>query len=78
MIYEIKIIILNPQEIKRDNEGTRSCKIALYRTFLECGARTWEKVIIALEHSGHCKIAEKAKIQLVKHYNKVINICSFR
>ena len=54
------------QEIKRDNEakGTRSCKIALYRTFLQCGVRTWEQVITALENCGYEEIAEKVKVQL--------------
>ena len=54
------------QEIKRDNEakGTRSCKIALYRTFLQCGVRTWGQVITALENCGYEEIAEKVKVQL--------------
>jgi len=60
------------QEIERNNEGTRSRKIALYRTFLKYGARTWEKVIEALENSDHNEIADQVKIQLLKIYNKVI------
>ena len=59
--------------IKRDNEakGTRSCKIALYRTFLQCGVRTWEQVIKALENCGHEETAEEVKAQLLKAYGMV-------
>lgn len=61
------------QQIKRDNEakGTRSCKIALYRAYLQCGVKTWEKVITALENCGHEEIAEKVKTQLLKAYGAV-------
>ena len=64
------------QEIKRDNtdKGTVSCKIALYRTFLKCGVRTWEQVMRALEKSDHGNIAEEAKVQLVENYINVIII----
>ena len=59
--------------IKRDNEakGTSSCKIALYRTFLKCGVKTWEQVIKALEKCGHDDMAEQVKVQLLKAYSKV-------
>ena len=59
--------------IKRDNEakGTSSCKIALYRTFLKCGVKTWEQVIKALEKCRQSDIAEQVKVQLLKAYSKV-------
>ena len=61
------------QQIKRDYEakGTRSCKIALYRTFLQCGVRTWEQVITALKNCGHEETAEEVKVQLLKAYDAV-------
>ena len=61
--------------IKKDNEvkGTISCKIALYRTFLQCGVRTWEQVIQALEKSGQGEIIGQVKLQLLESYGKVIN-----
>ena len=63
------------QEIKRDNEvkGTGSCKIVLYRTFLQCGVRTWEQVIKALEKSWQGDFIEQVKLQLLKSYIEVIN-----
>lgn len=51
--------------IRRDNKGTTSCKIALYRTFLQCGVKTWGQVIKALQRSGHGNIADQVKTQLV-------------
>ena len=66
------------QEIKRDNEGkgTRSSKITLYRTFLQCGVNTWEQVIRALESCDHGDIAEQVKMKLLENYGKVMNsIC---
>ena len=62
------------QEIKRDNEGkgTRSCKITLYRTFLQCGVRTWEQVIRALESCDHGDVAEQVKMKLLENYGKVM------
>ena len=62
------------QEIKRDNaeKGTGSCKIVLYRTFLQCGVRTWGQVIKALEKSDNDNIADETKVQLVENYIKVI------
>ena len=59
--------------IKRDNEakGTTSCKIALYRIFLQCGVKTWEQVIKALEKCGHGDMAEQVKVQLLKAYSEV-------
>ena len=59
------------QEIKRDNEvkGTRYCKITLYRTFLQCGVKTWEHVIEALDNSGHADIAEQVKRRLLKDFS---------
>ena len=64
------------QEIKRANEakGTRSCKIALYRTFLKCGVKTWEQVIKALEECGHEETAEQVKVQLLKAYGTVTDV----
>ena len=62
--------------IKRDNEvkGTVSCKIALYRTFLQCGVRTWEQVIQALKKSGQGEIIKQLKLQLLESYGKVRNL----
>ena len=60
--------------IKRDNElkGTKSCKLALYRTFLQYGhAKSWEQVIKALEKCDHGDIAEQVKVKLLKAYGKV-------
>ena len=61
------------QVIKRDNEikGTVSCKIALYRIFLQCGVRTWGQVIRALEKSGQGGIIEQLQLQLLESYGKV-------
>ena len=73
---QLVFIFLHLQEIKRDNEGVRSCKITLYRTFLKCGIKTWEKVINALENSGHDDVAKHVKMQLLKNYSKVMNIMS--
>ena len=66
------------QEIKRDNEakGSRSCKITLYRTFLQCGVRTWEQVIRALERCDHGDIAEQVIMKLIENYGKVMNVYS--
>ena len=63
------------QKIKRDNEenGTASCKIALYRAFLKYGIKTWEQVIKALKHSGYDEIAEHVELELLKHYSQVMN-----
>ena len=64
------------QEIKKGDEGTASRKIALYRTFLECGGRTWEQVINALEICGHGDIAKQVKKHLLEYFSKVINLCT--
>ena len=58
------------QEIKRDNEmkGTRSCKTVLFRKFLQCGVKTWQKVIEALEGSGYDDIADEVKTRLLKDF----------
>jgi len=61
------------QTIKKDNERTVSCKIALYREFLKCGMKTWEQVIKALEMSGHGNIAEEVTMKLFKIYNEVMD-----
>ena len=42
--------------------------MALYETFLECGVKTWETVVKALEESENDSIAEQVKKQLVKDY----------
>ena len=59
--------------IKRDNEakGTTSCKIALFRTFLQCGIKTWEQVIKALKRCNHGDLAKQVKLQLLKAYSQV-------
>ena len=57
----------------KHNKGTSSSKIALYRTFLRCGIRTWEQVIKALRRSNHGDIAEHVELQLLINYSKVIN-----
>ena len=64
------------QEIRKDNEGTVSRKVALYRTFLQGGVRTWEQVIKALEICGHGEIAKQVKMQLLEYFNKVIYVYS--
>ena len=58
------------QEIKVNNEGkgVKSCKMALYRTFLKCGVKTWETVINALEESDNESIAEEVKTKLLKEF----------
>ena len=60
------------QEIKEDKKEIRSCKMALYRTFRQCGKTTWEQVIKALDKSGHDNIAEDVKMQLLKDYSEVM------
>ena len=67
------------QEIKRDNaiNGTTSCKIALYTTFIQVGVRTWEHVLIALNKSGHKEIAKEVEKQLLELYRKVINVYAY-
>ena len=69
------VFILYLQDIKRNNDekGTTSCKIALFRSFLECGIKTWEQVLKALKNSGHVDIAENVKLQLLENYSKVMN-----
>ena len=42
--------------------------MALYETFLQCGVKTWETVVKALEESENGTIAEQVKRQLVKDY----------
>ena len=42
--------------------------MALYETFTECGVRTWETVINALEESDNKEIAKQVKMQVVKDY----------
>ena len=69
--YTWLLKILQIQEIKKDKdkEGTKACKIALYRTFLQCGVKTWEQVIKALENSGDENIAKQVKMQLFQDFN---------
>ena len=69
--------MLYSQMIKKDNEGTASRKIALYRTFLQCGVRTWEQVIKALEICGHGEIAVEVKMKLLS-YRKLFAIVHVR
>ena len=52
------------QMIRRDFKETIPCKIALYRNFLQCGVKSWEQVIKALERSGYGDMAEQVKVQL--------------
>ena len=58
------------KEIKIDNDGKglNSCKMALYRKFLKCGVRTWEKVISALELSENVNIMKEVKMKLMKDF----------
>ena len=42
--------------------------MALYEKFLECGVKTWERVINALEESDNDDIAKQVKMQVVKDY----------
>ena len=69
----VNVFIVYLQKIKTDydEEGTTSCKIALYRAYLRYGKKTWEKVVTALEKSKHDKISEHVKLQLLKSYNEV-------
>ena len=61
------------QEIKRDNEaeGIRSCKVVLYRKFLQYGVKTWDQVIEALKNIGCDDIAGEVKMRLLKDYSEV-------
>ena len=53
-----------------DNEGKgiKSCKMALYETFSQCGVRTWETVVNALEKSDNDDLAKQVKMHLIKDY----------
>ena len=73
----VSIFYHDLQEIKKDNEGTASRKLALYRTFLQCGVKTWEQVIKALEISDHGEIADQVKMKLLEYFSKVINVCTY-
>ena len=42
--------------------------MALYEKFLECGVKTWKRVINALEESDNDDIAKQVKMQVVKDY----------
>lgn len=42
--------------------------MALYDKFLQCGVRTWDTVVDALEKSDNDNIAKDVKVQLVKDY----------
>ena len=46
--------------------------MTVYRKFLECGVKTWEQVIRALERSGYGDIAKQVKMQLIENYNEVM------
>ena len=54
--------------------GISSCKIELYQKFIQCGNKTWEQVVKALQNSGNGEIAEKVKLELLKNYSEVINL----
>ena len=58
------------QEIKVNNEGkgVKSYKMALYRTFLKCGVKTWETVINALDESDNESIAKDLKTKLLNEF----------
>ena len=60
------------QEIVTANKGEKSSKVTVYRKFLECGVKTWEQVIRALERSGYGDIAKQVKMQLIENYNEVM------
>ena len=47
--------------------------MTVYRKFLECGVKTWEQVIGALERSGYDDIAAQVKTQLLENYNEVMD-----
>jgi len=51
-------------------KGINSCKLALYREFLERGERTWQKVLTALEVSGNPNLAEEVNANLLKEFGK--------
>ena len=51
-------------------KGVNSCKVALYCKFLQCGERTWYKVLKALEESGNPNLAEEVKANLLKEFAK--------
>ena len=64
------MIMLYLQKIKLNNEGKgkNSCKVALYRAFLNCGVKTWNTVSKALEDSENGDIAKEVKERLIKNY----------
>ena len=57
-------------KINNESKGASSCKIALYKAFLQCGVRTWQTVVKALQDSENDSIAEEVKKQLLKDYPK--------
>ena len=77
MFCVCKYLLPYLQEIKKDNEGMGSRKIALCRTFLQCGMKIWEQVIKALEICDHDEIADQVKMKLLEYFSKVINVCTY-
>lgn len=57
-------------KIGNESKGVSSCKIALYKAFLQCGVKTWQTVVKALQDCENNSIAEEVKKQLVKDYLK--------
>jgi len=53
-----------------NNKDTNNCKLVLYRKFLQCGEGTWQKVLNALEESGHPNLAEEVNTKLLMEFGK--------
>jgi len=49
-------------------KGVNSCKIALYRKFIQVGERTWQRVLKALDKSGNRRLAEEVEAELQKEF----------
>jgi len=47
-------------------KGVNSCKMALYRKFLQLGEKTWQRVLKALKESGNQNLAEEVEAKLQK------------
>ncbi|XP_065902538.1 uncharacterized protein [Dysidea avara] len=56
--------------INNEGKGVASCKIELYRKYLECGEKRWQKVLDALEESEHTNLADEVKEKLLKEFSK--------
>ncbi|XP_065894341.1 uncharacterized protein [Dysidea avara] len=57
-------------KIENGRDQIDNCKLALFRKFLECGERTWQKVLDALEGSNNSNLAGVVKANLLKDFEK--------